>query len=835
MAFFDCIISKASKGLLSEKQAKETTDLYEKLFRRYQNTMGDDAAAHAAANQAQNLLSQRLIKENQNNVRAASFQSRVTKDLQGRVAEKKIAFDKLSRVQKALIGKPTFLHETAAMLERVFDNVQSVRRLAFSNINEFIKAHGTKWAGLVQDHEGVQNVVREVLGEKTGNASAALFGNKIRQTFNMLHGMYEDAGGIIGKIENYFPQTHRADLVAAAPMEEWRAFHKGLLDTSKMIDLETGLPLDAAKLDQLMAQDYKSITTHGLSDIAADVAAGKKTVGFGSDVAKRHDSGRFYHYKDADSFLAYNRKYGYGDNGLFEAVIGHIQVMARDIGIMQKMGPKANSLMRHLDLHIGAEGAGKTKRNWVNGMYDVLGGRLAGDGDQPMWYKVLEGTKDILRAALLGGAPVSALTDATNVALAARMNGLDATKTLKHYIGHINPADGAARRIAERNGFISESMLGISFSTARYADDASGPQWTRAAAGFVNSASGLQAMTEAAKNAPALELQAALAEAKLSGKGYADMPKIFRDAMKERGITKEQFATWMKSDLFQHPERPGVNFLRPEEIAEHDLDAAMALDGWQNRLRFMAANEPSLATRAITTGAAFGDARVGTVTRAFVSSLLMFKSFPITMMINQLLPAIREAAQGRAGNLATLAIGMSVLGGVAVQTKSLLAGKDAMDMKNAAFWRAALLQGGGLGLFGDFMFTDYNRFGNDLVTSLAGPVAGLGDDIWKLSKGKLDAAFDNSTLDGKEKDINFRRDLVKVAARYTPALNLWYGRLFVERELIDSSQRMVDPNFNRRMRQIEQQTRQNTGQGFWWAHGDTLPKRAPQVGVPPRH
>jgi hypothetical protein len=45
-------------------------------------------------------------------------------------------------------------------------------------------------------------------------------------------------------------------------------------------------------------------------------------------------------------------------------------------------------------------------------------------------------------------------------------------------------------------------------------------------------------------------------------------------------------------------------------------------------------------------------------------------------------------------------------------------------MNDPKFWAKSAAQGGGIGLFGDFLFADQNRYGGGIVSSLAEPVIG---------------------------------------------------------------------------------------------------------------
>ena len=170
-----------------------------------------------------------------------------------------------------------------------------------------------------------------------------------------------------------------------------------------------------------------------------------------------------------------------------------------------------------------------------------------------------------------------------------------------------------------------------------------------------------------------------------------------------------------------------------------------------------------------------------------------------------------------------------VLGALAYQLKQVQRGKDPVNMdpredEGRRFWAAAMAQGGGLGLFGDFFFADQNRFGGGPVESFMGPVAGAGQDLLRLTVGNLQQA-------AKGDDTNAGREAVRALGRYLPGGSLWYTRLAFERQVLDRLQEQVDPRAARSFRDTESRARREVGQRFWWRAGDTAPGRSPDLGA----
>ena len=152
--------------------------------------------------------------------------------------------------------------------------------------------------------------------------------------------------------------------------------------------------------------------------------------------------------------------------------------------------------------------------------------------------------------------------------------------------------------------------------------------------------------------------------------------------------------------------------------------------------------------------------------------------------------------------------------------KDIARGRDPrpIDLKFAG---AAMAQGGGWGIFGDFLFSDMNRYGQGFWTTLSGPMGGLANDLGKLTIGNI------QELVSREK-TQFSSELVGMLSKYTPGSSLWYGRLVLERLVFDQLQRLTDPKADKKFRRIMNKRNKDYKQNFWWKKGKTFPDRTPQ-------
>ena len=202
----------------------------------------------------------------------------------------------------------------------------------------------------------------------------------------------------------------------------------------------------------------------------------------------------------------------------------------------------------------------------------------------------------------------------------------------------------------------------------------------------------------------------------------------------------------------------------------------------------------------------------------------MYKNYPATIMHTHIMRYATEyKGIQRVGFFADYIIGLTMMGALALQLKSMVRGKDPQPMDDARFWGQAIFQGGGLSVFGDFLQGATNRFGGGIKDTLAGPSIGFLDDTYNLS-------IKNAFQFASDKDTNFGAEFIKYLGRYTPGSSIWYLRLALERFVLERIQSMIDPKFNRNMRRREKFYRKNLDQKFWFRPGQTFPSRPPNLG-----
>ena len=199
----------------------------------------------------------------------------------------------------------------------------------------------------------------------------------------------------------------------------------------------------------------------------------------------------------------------------------------------------------------------------------------------------------------------------------------------------------------------------------------------------------------------------------------------------------------------------------------------------------------------------------------------MFKNFGVTLFNTHIMRGVNLPTSGAKLTYFTdFLITTTLMGALAMQLKEMVKGRDPRSMNTPEFWGAALLQSGGLGIYGDYLFADLNRFDRSLGETVAGPVVGLANDLRNLTAGNLIEL-------AQGKDTNIASESVKFVKQYLPGQSIWYARTILERQLFNRLQQMADPKFERKQRRYQRKLKRDTGQGFWWKPGEALPERSP--------
>ena len=667
-----------------------------------------------------------------------------------------------------------------------------------------------------------RDLAAEVFSSASGATGNALAKAGAKAWLEVIEGMrtrFNNAGGDVGKLAyGYLPQPHDAARIRNASPDAWAAKVLPLLDRSRYLTEDGARMTDAQVLDMLKGA-HETLATEGMN---------KQTPGQFKGTgarANRGSDGRVIHFKDGAAYQGYLAEWGRGS--MYDAMVGHIGAMARDIALVEKYGPNPNAQMQ-LQFDLAAKDAGTSAAELprVFGIrpqayWDVVNG-VSGSPVSARLAQVGQDARNIQVFGKLGAAVVSSLTDVGTIALTAGYNKLPYWDLFRNIGGQAKKAN---RDFLTQHGIIAETMIG---DLNRWAGENIRNNWSGRLANSTMKLSLMNAWTDSLRRGFSMTMMQGLA--KLQGTPGASLTEWDRTHLARKGIDEADWAVVNQAQLTQHN---GRDFLTPEAImASGSPDAAKVVSkvlGFITDESEYAVINPDVATRAIQT---WGGTQSGTGVGELARATMQFKSFPIAMMSRHWRRML-EGTQGLEGapaiaNPAAYGIALAVtgmaLGAIVFQTKQMLAGKDPVDMTTAKFWTRAFAQGGGAGFVGDILLQDTtdSRGPLDTLSRLAlGPTYGAAADVFELTKGNFDEW-------AAGKDTHIGAEALRFARSNAPYINLWYSRAAVEHMLLHGIQENLSPGYLRRM---ESKAAKDWHQDYWWRPGDAVPDRAPDLSA----
>ena len=392
-------------------------------------------------------------------------------------------------------------------------------------------------------------------------------------------------------------------------------------------------------------------------------------------------------------------------------------------------------------------------------------------------------------------------------------NGLPVSSTIKGYAKLFRPGSIEDQKIAVRRGLIAEEWSGRTAAQHRFmGEELTGEVSRRLAEGVLRLA-GLMRWTQSGRWAFGMEFLATLTEARALGLDGLD-PALQR-TLTRHGISA---ADWDAIRAAATVEDGGADWIDPPSLPPALGDKLLEMI---HRETDYAVPVPDLSTRALVNSVA----PRGTLHGEIIKSAFLGKSFGISVVLMHGRRAIEMAGPQRARYVGGLVIGTTLMGALAIVLKDLASGRDPraandtpfVDDKTGegelspGFWGQAMLQGGGFGIFGDFVRSAENRAGGGIAGTLAGPLVSDVQSVAGIATAK-----------------NPQGAALKELRSQLPGGNLWYLQLGLDRMVGDQLQELIDPDYRKSWRRTEKWAREQ-GSDLWWSPGDQAPARAPAL------
>lgn len=807
MAMSECIKGLLAEGAISKGQGEKAEQLYSRHFNRLKHGKGMMAAAAEA--------SELTLKHLRGEALAAKRAKLSTAMAQVRALEDMASYNGGRRTKEGLLdpraASALTTWDDRARYMDLEAQQEALRATYHATLDGLLRESRATVLGRVRDPALEDDILAAAYGEKVDSVNAMEYAQAAQKVAELARQQFNEAGGHIAQREDWhWVQDHSGDRLLDAGFERWKAEVLGsddrgvpILKASAMIDHETGAPFEPEAFDAVLRKMFKDVTTDGRASM--EIGGG----GQGKALYNRHAEERFFVFTDSRTHRWYAERYG--KTGVVEGMMRHLDRMARDNAAMQRFGANPDATIRHIGdtlIQQAADQLGlepRPARKWydprrllgdaqdraaaaadqLQSTYDVFMGRH--QNMVPRFGRVAAGF-DAFRSfqvsAKLGGATISAATgDMATQSVTRAFNGLPQLRMVDEYLRLMAPTDDslAQRQMLIRHGALAADWAYSGAQVHRLMGEEAGSEVAKRMADTTLRLSALSKHTDVQRQMFVKSFNAGIADE--IGKAHGELPPKLADALDRYGIGA---AEWEALRATPMEEAHGTMWFNPMAIEDTALrDRYLRMVHTEKRF---AVPEVDLRTRAMLTE----NFKRGTWFGETMKSLFLFKTFGLTIVNTHGRRALGRSGWAGARFFAAYATRMGVLaslaGAVAIQLQNLLAGRDTEEMATPQFVGKAIAQGGGFGIFGDFLKSSENRFGGSLATTLGGPGVQTVQNVLDLTAG-------NAMKAARGDELDVGRDIVRIMRQEVPvASSLWYVRPIYNRLLLEELSAMVNPD-----------------------------------------
>ena len=628
-------------------------------------------------------------------------------------------------------------------------------------------------------------------------------------------------GANIGQIPGYVAkQNHDMYRIYKAGFDAWFEKVDNLLDYERTFE---GVARTDAKT--MLRNIYQGLATGDHVQFKKPATTGLKGI---ANIGKRMSKERVLHFKDAAAEHDYSSAFGTGS--LSDSMVSGLHTMAQNTGLMQRMGPNAELNLATVIDQIGKDltlkGDTKGLANFAskaNTLVKTTMPNLTGEtriaGNKVGAYAG-QSFRNLQNTTKLGGAVLASITDVPTYMSAMKYDfGDNAFTAMSQALGGLikGKTKAAEKQILGMLGVVHTNLSGS--ATARFdaARDGVPGAMSKLTEKFFK-LNGLSWWTDQLRGTYALSVSSRLAG--LRGQRYSNLSPEITNVFKQFNIDEGKW------DIIRQADTANVNefsYLTPENV--NDLpDSAFtgyieAQGKTPNDLRirelkreitdnfrsyyFDRASTAVLEPNTRTKATLMRGTSPGTVEGEVLRSVMQFKSFPATFIQRVIkreiyghgedisFKAALKNGKGNMTGLVRLIAWNTLFGYGAMSIKDLVKGREPRTPDNTADFAkvmvASMLQGGALGIYGDFLFGEAkSRYGSSPLGTMLGP-----------SASDLESVYDiyAKTMTGDDAGGQALNTLYKLV----PGNNLFYAKMATDYLVWNGLKEWANPGHTRRM------------------------------------
>lgn len=649
------------------------------------------------------------------------------------------------------------------------------------------------------------------------------------------------------------PQTHDPDILRRAGNPSGKAYGKESVSLSYEvwrehlatlnIDWERTLPAGTKEEQERFLKSFHESAYSGVHGETTELVDPSARIGSGS-LAEKISSQRLLWFGDAASQFEYNQRWGKRD---FNATLLKMaDDFGRNVAMLEYLGPNAQNtfdigVRRLLELARESDNAQtqvrSLERRNIRGAYDLISGKTRGS-TRPWLSNIVDVVKRVTIGAKGGGIVFSMLGDRGFIDTDMALHAATALQRIHTQLGKLALRGEEGKELLNSMGFYSHSLLG--HVDERFSHDVRGGKKTRTMLDWMFKLQGVNWLTDT-HNKAAFDWNAQLFGRNAS-QPFEKLSEIERLTLEHYDVSPAEWEA-IRGAAFKHGEDGQWTLLIPDRMQDLSDDVMATLlreegvekpthpqmsrrrDLLESKLSAMYMDRvtemvptPGLREKLLMTGDA---AQRGPIARELRELFFIFKGFGLTVAMRNvekfknLYAAKQYTAMGM--QMALLIAETTALGYLGWAAREFVKGKtppspfksngevDLATMSNIVL--ESMKRGGGLGIYGDYMLSEYDKAHRSFLSSVAGPALSELDPLMALgtSARKL-------VTPGAEVPERFGYDALRFAENNTPFLNLFYTKFLLDQFILWNLKEGLSPGV---LRREERRMKDQRHQEYW--------------------
>ena len=660
-------------------------------------------------------------------------------------------------------------------------------------------------------------IMREMIGEPTGVKGAKDIARILKESQNSWRLRLNDLGANIGELDDWITRTtHNTEKMAAASKSSrliednrlaWVEYIQARLNLKRTF-ADVNDPLEISKIlssiyDSLMTGDHLK---HG----------GTNSIYGTKNVTNRLNSSRVLHFKDLQARQEYNIKFG--EPSLQTSVFNVLTSSAKNIVMMQELGTNPQDTFNKILALLKKKYKNSDYKivrdlNFENfqGAFSQIDGSINVIGSQTLAKIgiVVRGTGDMAR---LGGTVITSFADLAPYMGTTNFQGRGLLTGLFEAINGL--LGGNNRAAMEALEVVSNSIV-VSNRGNVFGD---GSDLTGSIGNLRNKFfkwNGLNGWVASLKSSMALGV--AKFYGSLSETKFFNLEKRERNFLTLYGIDEGKWDMLRSIKSLAVDNKRYLTAEGAKDISDSVINkylgrklSARELRNFKNDLELTWRNvlndqgthgtpEPDTQIRAITTMGSIKGTYMGELNRF----IMQYKNFSVSLYKKILRREMDSYGPdeskliGASMLASTLMLG-TIFGYIVLSVKDMLSGRSPRDPKKLSVIMQSFVQGGGGGIYGDFLMSEIqNQYGNGIFETALGPTA---SDIKKF----IDMV---KTMNEPKKA---GKKFLELAEGHTPFINLYYTKAAYDYLIGYQIKEYLDPGFFKRMKDRNEENRGQT-------------------------